>query len=234
MTNSTHPTFHVFSTCLCRGAWAGRIFLARSVGVGAFTTHPKLLWTCFTEMMANRVEANIRWDWDLNPALWSLSFASKVNLGVSMSIKRCLRRSYESEQANERNIGEATARIFQLLRNGDYLDGAGRRCKVSGDVSKITQIIGLTPTEKMLLRNYHFMSSRLPGTRQVRRTLNHLLFSARVIYGTPAFITVTPSERHSGLAVHLFRYRRNDPAIVHAGKEFSGLYRFQLSKHLLR
>ena len=72
----------------------------------------------------------------------------------------------------------------------------------------------------MLLRNYHFMSSRLPGTRQVRRTINHLLFSARVIYGTPTFITVTPSERHSGLAVHLFRYRRNDPAIVHAGKDF--------------
>ena len=102
-------------------------------------------------------------------------------------------------------IGEATARIFQLLRDGEYLDGAGRRCKVRGDVSKITQIIGLTATEKMLLRNYHFMSSRLAGTRQVRRSINHLLFSARVVYGTPTFITVTPSERHSGLAAHLFR-----------------------------
>ena len=112
-----------------------------------FHDAPEVTLDMFTEMMANRVEANIRWDWDLNPALWSLSFASKVNLGVSMSIKRCLRRSDESEQANERKIGEATARIFQLLRNGDYLDGAGRRCKVSGDVSKITQIIGLTPTE---------------------------------------------------------------------------------------
>ena len=123
-------------------------------------------------------------------------------------------------------IGEATARIFQLLRDGEYLDGAGRRCKVRGDVSKITQIIQLTATEKMLLRNYHFMSSRLAGTRQVRRSINHLLFSARVTYGTPTFITVTPSERHSGLAVRLFRYRRNDPAIMHAGNNFQAYIGF--------
>ena len=63
---------------------------------------PEVSLDMYTEMMSNRVEANIRWDWDLNPALWSLSFVSKVNLGVSMSIKRCLRRSDESEQANER------------------------------------------------------------------------------------------------------------------------------------
>ena len=124
-------------------------------------------------------------------------------------------------------IGEATARIFRLLRDGEYLDGAGRQCKVRGDVSKITQIIGLTATVKMLLRNYHFMSSRLAGTRQVRRSINHLLFSARVIYGTPTFITVTPSERHSGLAAHLFRYRGNDPAIVHAGDKFQDYIGFK-------
>ena len=122
--------------------------------------------------------------------------------------------------------GEATARIFRLLRDGEYLDGAGRRYKVHGDVSKITQMIGLSPTEKMLLRNYHFMSSRLSGTRQVRRSINHLLFSARVTYGTPTFITVTPSERHSGLAVRLFRYRKNDPAIMHAGNNFQAYLGF--------
>ena len=70
------------------------------------------------------------------------------------------------------------------------------------------------------------MSSRLAGTRQVRRSINHLLFSARVTYGTPTFITVTPSERHSGLAVRLFRYRRNDPAIMHAGNNFQAYIGF--------
>ena len=38
----------------------------------------------FTSMMARRVESQFRWDWDLNPSLWSLTFSSKVNLGLSM------------------------------------------------------------------------------------------------------------------------------------------------------
>ena len=75
-----------------------------------FDDAPEVSLDMYTEMMSDRVEANIRWDWDLNPALWSLSFASKVNLGVSMSIKRCLRRSDESEHANEKKIGEVTLR----------------------------------------------------------------------------------------------------------------------------
>ena len=181
---------------------------------------PRLSLDKYTQMMAERVEANIRWDWDLNPSLWSLSFASKVNLGVSMSIKRCLRRAGEAENTSEQEIGEATANIYRLLQDGEYEDGTGKRCKVRGDVSKINQIIGLTANQRSLLRNYQFMSSRLPGTRQIRRSINHCLFSARVVYGLPVFITVTPSEKHSGLSVRLFRYRRNDPGIAHAGEAF--------------
>ena len=39
----------------------------------------------FTEMCARRVEAQFRWDSDLNPGICSLAFASKVNLGLSMA-----------------------------------------------------------------------------------------------------------------------------------------------------
>ena len=77
---------------------------------------PPLPLDKFTQMMSERVEANIRWDWDLNPSLWSLSFASKVNLGVSMSIKRCLRPACETDNANEQRIGEATAHTFASCR----------------------------------------------------------------------------------------------------------------------
>ena len=52
-----------------------------------------------------------------------------------------------------------------------------------GDVSEIQDAIGLTQTPKALLRNYHFMSARIPGTRQVRRSINHVVFSARVVFG---------------------------------------------------
>ena len=46
----------------------------------------------FDAMMACRCEAQIRQDLDFSPGLRSLSFATKVNQGVSLSIKRALRR----------------------------------------------------------------------------------------------------------------------------------------------
>ena len=88
----------------------------------------------------------------------------------------------------------------------------GQRLPIRGDISKIEQIIGLTDTQKALIRNYHFMSSRIAGTRQIRSSIRHMVFASRIPYGVPLFVTVTPSERHSGLAVHLFRGRLRDPA----------------------
>ena len=96
----------------------------------------------YTAMMAARCEYQIRADWDLNPGLWSLSFASKVNLGLSMSIKRALRRGAQAEDKDE-DIGAATVRIYKLLWDGEYMNAAGHRVKVNGDISKIGQIIGL-------------------------------------------------------------------------------------------
>ena len=54
------------------------------------------------------------------------------------------------------------------------------------------------------------------------RTGSNLLdqFSARVVYGLPVFMTITPSERHSGLIIRLSRYRRNDPGIQDGYLEF--------------
>ena len=97
---------------------------------------------------------------------------------------------------------------------GEYETSGGQRKKVAGDVSKIDRIIGLTAEEKAPLRNYRFMSSRLAGTRQIRSSIRHVVFSSRIFYGVPVFITFTPSERHSGLALHLYRGRRADPVFA--------------------
>ena len=63
------------------------------------------------------------------------------------------------------------------------------------------------------------MSSRLPGTRQVRNSIRHVIFSSRVFYGIPVFMTFTPSERHSGLAIRLYRGRATDSAYTGAAHE---------------
>ena len=56
-----------------------------------FDDAPQLSLDAFASMVACRVEAQLRSDWDLNPSLWSLVFTSKVNLGVSLcpSSGRC-------------------------------------------------------------------------------------------------------------------------------------------------
>ena len=128
-----------------------------------------------------------------------------------MSIQRALRQGAHSIE-DDLKAGEAAARIYTLLWKGEYFDVAGRRHQIAGDITKIPYAIGLNETEKALLQNYHFMSSRIPGTRQVRHHIRHIIFSSRVFYGIPVFMTITPSERHSGLTVHLYRGRRTDPA----------------------
>ena len=77
----------------------------------------------FTSMMASRVESQIRWDWDFNTGLWSLTFASKVNLGVSMSLKRSMRRAEEGPEHTDASIGKAAARLYELLWQGEYEEG---------------------------------------------------------------------------------------------------------------
>ena len=87
---------------------------------------PVLDLDAFTAMMARRVEAQIKWDWDLLPGLWSVSFASKVNMSVSLGMRRSLRRCGADGMSNQK-IGAATARIYKLLHEGEYIDSAGRR-----------------------------------------------------------------------------------------------------------
>ena len=103
-------------------------------------------------MIARRVEAQFRWDWDLNPGLWSLAFASKVNLGVAMSLRQAMRRADLPAGTSDAAIGKATANIYELLQTGECEEG-GRRVPIRGDISKIAQLKGLGPIENMLLRN---------------------------------------------------------------------------------
>ncbi len=84
-----------------------------------FEDAPRLSLHEFTAMIPARCEYQLRADWDMNPGRWSLSFATKVNLGVSMSIQRALRRGGEGEDVSH-NIGGSTARIYKLLWDGEY------------------------------------------------------------------------------------------------------------------
>ncbi len=179
---------------------------------------PKVNLDACTAMMSQRCESQSRTDWDFNPGLWSLAFASKINLATTMSITRALRRGGGAKE-DEVTIGAAAARIYMLLRQGEYMDAGGNRRPVNGDISKIHQIIGLSNVEKALLTNYHFMSSRFTRTRQIRNSIRHIVFNSRVFYGLPLYGSLTPSERHSGLILRLYRCRQTDLALTTMSKK---------------
>ena len=105
-------------------------------------------------LMACRCESQMRAGWNFLPGIMSLLFAFRVNLGMSMSMNRALRRGADTSMADG-DIGKATTRIYELPWTGEYMHN-GQRLPIRGDISKIEQIIGLTDTEKALIRNYHF------------------------------------------------------------------------------
>ena len=73
---------------------------------------PTVSLDTYTAMMAARCEYQIRADWDFNPGLFSLAFASKVNLSQSMSIQRALRRGSQG-QVQGADIGAGIVRIYK-------------------------------------------------------------------------------------------------------------------------
>jgi len=173
----------------------------------------------YTAMMTARVESQIRWDWELIPALYSLNFASEVNMSTSLAIKRVLKKG-EHAEIQTVDIGKAAKKIYELLWSGKYKTASGSELPIRGDLSKMSSAVDLSAEERALFRNYTFMSGKLAGTRQIRRSMNHLTFSAQVVYGLGAFLTFTPSERH-GLAVRFSRYRKEDPGITAGSPEFA-------------
>ena len=134
-----------------------------------------------------------------------------------MSLKRALRKGAdENVIEDERSIGKIACRLLHALAHGEYRNTeTGRMVPVTGDTSKLSLCKNLSRRDLAMIRNYQFMSTRIPGTRQVRNEIRHVIFASRVFYGIPVFMTITPGERHSGLAIRLFRGRENDPAFMY-------------------
>ena len=114
---------------------------------------------------------------------------------------------------DEEDFAQAAQRCYQRLHSGNYAALDGKKHPIRGDTQKLLFAEGTSQREKVLLQNMHFVSSSLPGTQEVRRQMGRLGFSARVVYGTGVFITISPSERHNGLAIRLSRYRKGDPLV---------------------
>ena len=107
----------------------------------------------------------------------------------------------------------AAAELYSVLQSGSYSLGNGKKRAVAGDISKLKFAHNLSPEAKLLQRNLSHVSSQVNGTQEVRTKIGDALLGARIVYGEPLFVTVSPSSRHSGLVLRLSRVRPEDPTL---------------------
>ena len=108
----------------------------------------------------------------------------------------------------------AARALYGILQHGFYRTQAGVRRPVAGDITKLPFAEGITPLQKRLLADFRFRTRLVPGTQEIRSTIGHVCFWSSIVYGNGIFMTVTPGERHSYLAIRLSRYRKRDPYIA--------------------
>ena len=84
---------------------------------------------------------------------------------------------------------------------------------IRGDTSKLLFAEGTSARQRAMLQNMHYISSALPGTQEIRRQMGHVGQAGNRVYGCGIFMTISPSERHNGLAIRLSRYRPSDPLL---------------------
>ena len=68
-----------------------------------------------------------------------------------------------------------------------------------------------------------FKARRLSGAQELRLEMGHCLTGSNIVYGSGVFITISPSERHSGLTLRLLRKRATDPWLQYGDANFKDL-----------
>ena len=167
----------------------------------------------FARMIATRVEASVRNDWLAVPAARNFGTKWKALCGDDAACRHIVDMDKPGvELAAE--LSKAANMLYEKLVKGYYWDGRKKR-KINHDITKLPYAYDLSTEEKRLVKDLTFLSSTCAGTQEIRMMIGHNLFGARVEYGEPLFLTISPSSRHSGLTVLASRYRRTDPAMVY-------------------
>ena len=165
----------------------------------------------FQKALPARVEANVRGSWALVPGVRNLTVKWDALCGEDAACKHQVEKD-KAGNVHAAELTEAAASLYRKLKDGQWWDGSKRR-KINFDFSKLPLAVGLSQMEKNLVKDLTFLQKKFAGTQEVRLMIGHALFGARIEFGDPLFITISPSSRHSGLCAKLSRYMEADPAI---------------------
>jgi hypothetical protein len=152
----------------------------------------------YTAGLPRRVERQLRSSWSVVPSVQNLHFRRGLLEGSSIVYRRAVEPGEMTEE-HAKELCDAAAELYQTLQGGHYRTAGGRRRAIGGDIAKLRQAEHLSEKAKLLLRNIRYVSSHLGGVQEVRTKIGNALLGARVLYGEPLFVTVSPSSRHSGL-----------------------------------
>ena len=158
--------------------------------------------------VSRRVEAQIRGDWTLIPALRNIWFR------FSAVSSHLIAGTYKSKEETNDEFAErlvaAVQKLSRLLTTGVY--GPDRR-PIAGDITKLPAAHDLTREERAIARNVCAVTSALSGCQQIRRQMGHIFESTTTMHGHGLFLTISPNERQSSLTLRFSRFRTTDPLL---------------------
>ena len=70
--------------------------------------------------MGRRVEGQIRWDWDLNPGLFSLHFASEVNASQGIAFRKAVQKLEDGDRNPQDDAVGTAMRKKRRPEKGDF------------------------------------------------------------------------------------------------------------------
>ena len=170
----------------------------------------------FTSGFARRVEASCRTDFVALPIIRSVAWKHTAEHTMVSAGSFYGKRDSATETSAAEYI-RAAQNVAHHLHHG--FTGTGvHRMPIAGDTTRLPFATGLTPLERKLARDQHFLAQNLGGSQQLRQLMGHTQFGARVNYGDCVFFTISPNEQHSALVLRLSRFRANDPYVKHQGE----------------
>jgi|NorSeaMetagenome_1021524.scaffolds.fasta_scaffold17796_2 hypothetical protein len=168
----------------------------------------------YTQGLPRRVERQLRASWIVVPAVRNLYFRRSLLEAASISY-RTDEKALADPDAHGKELCAAAVELYEHLQSGSYKTHDGKMRPISGDLTKLSYVPTLSAKARQLLASMRCVSSQQGGVQEVRTKIGNALFGARVSYGEPVFVTISPSSRHSGLVMRLSRVRANDPLLQH-------------------
>ena len=165
----------------------------------------------FARALTARVEANVRGSWNLVPANRNLTLKWDALCGAEAACRHAVDNN-TAGNVHAAEVTEAARNLYNKLMHGHWWDGRKKRL-INSDFSKLQLAMNLSEMERNLAKDLVFLQKKYAGTQQVRLMIGHALFGARVEFGDPLFLAISPSSRHSGTSMRLSRYRQSDPAL---------------------